>query len=165
MRRPDIVVFINGLPISVLELKNPLDEEADIWKAFEQIQTYQEEIPDLFSTNVVNIVSDGYNARIGSVTAGKERYSYWRTLTDEEDRPNFETELEVMVKGFFRKDFILDYLRYFVSFFFFARFKVELLMWFLHERASNLSFDFSFNGSLMMSSRTDDSIRPQCSMT
>lgn len=115
-RRPDIIVFLNGLPISVLELKNAADEDADIWKAFEQIGTYKEELPDLFAYNLACIISDGFNARIASISAGKERYAYWRTITNEKDRPSFELELEVMVKGFFKRDFILEFLRYFVVF-------------------------------------------------
>lgn len=115
-RRPDIVAFINGLPIAVLELKNLADENADIWKAFEQIETYKEELPDLFSYNVGSIISDGINARIGSITAGKERYAYWRTLKTEKDQPTFEFELETMTRGFFNKELLLDYIRYFIIF-------------------------------------------------
>ena len=100
-RRPDILVFINGLPIAVLELKNPADEHADIWKAFEQIKTYKEELPDLFSYNVASIISDGMNARIGSITAGKERYAYWRTLKSEKDQPKYDFELEIYDQGIF----------------------------------------------------------------
>lgn len=115
-RRPDIIVFINGLPISVLELKNLADEDADIWKAFEQIGTYKEELPELFNYNVATILSDGVNARIGSITAGKERYGYWRTLKTEKDKPNFEFELKTIVKGFFNKELLLDFIRYFIIF-------------------------------------------------
>lgn len=115
-RRPDIVAFINGLPIAVLELKNPADESADIWKAFEQMETYKEELPDLFSYNVASVISDGFNARIGSITAGKERYGYWRALKSEKDQPKFEFELETLTKGFFNKELLLDFLRYFVIF-------------------------------------------------
>ncbi len=115
-RRPDLVAFINGLPIAVLELKNPSDENTDIWKAFLQIETYKEELPDLFSYNLASIISDGVNARIGSITAGKERYAYWRTLKSEKDQPKFEFELETITKGFFNKELLLDYLRYFVIF-------------------------------------------------
>jgi type I site-specific restriction-modification system R (restriction) subunit len=74
-RRPDIIIFLNGLPVAVLELKNPADEEADIWKAFDQLQTYKEQIPDLFNTNEILIISDGVTARMGSLTADKERFS------------------------------------------------------------------------------------------
>ena len=99
-RRPDIVAFINGLPLVVLELKKPADEQADIWKAFEQIKTYKEELPDLFVYNLASIISDGINARMGSITAGKERYAYWKTLKSEKDQPQYEFELEIMIKGF-----------------------------------------------------------------
>ena len=115
-RRPDIIAFINGLPIAVLELKNAADENADIWKAFEQIETYKEELPDLFAYNVASIISDGINARVGSITAGKERYGYWRTLKSEKDIPKFELELETMTKGFFNRELLLDFIRYFVIF-------------------------------------------------
>ncbi len=115
-RRPDIIAFINGLPVAVLELKNLADENADIWKAFEQVETYKEELPDLFAYNIAAIISDGINARIGSITAGKERYGYWRTLKTEKDQPAFEFELETMTKGFFNKPLLLDYIRYFIVF-------------------------------------------------
>lgn len=116
IRRPDIVVFINGLPISVIELKNPADENADIWDAYNQLQTYKEEISDLFVFNEAIIISDGLTARIGSLTASKERFMPWKTLLNENDKPDFEYQLETMVKGFFDKDLILDYIRYFVLF-------------------------------------------------
>jgi type I restriction enzyme R subunit len=78
-RRPDLVVFINGLPISVIELKNPADTNADIYKAYNQLQTYKDEIEDLFIYNGALVISDGINARVGSLTATDERYMYWRT--------------------------------------------------------------------------------------
>ena len=101
LRRPDIVCFINGLPIVVLELKNPTDEHADIWDAFNQIQTYKEEISDLFVFNEANVISDGFTARLGSLTANKERFMPWRAIKDENDKPLLEWELETMVRGFF----------------------------------------------------------------
>ena len=73
-RRPDIVVFINGLPIAVIELKNPGDENAGIWEAYNQLQTYKDEITDLFVFNEALVISDGINARIGSLTANQERF-------------------------------------------------------------------------------------------
>lgn len=115
-RRPDIVVFINGLPISVIELKNPADEHADIWNAFNQLQTYKDEISDLFVFNEALIVSDGWTARVGSLTANKERFLPWKTVATEDDRPLFEFQLETMVRGFFKQDLLLDYIRYFVLF-------------------------------------------------
>lgn len=115
-RRPDLVVFINGLPISVIELKNPADTNADIYKAYNQLQTYKDEIEDLFVYNEALVISDGINARVGSLTATDERYMYWRTIKDESDRPLLEYELDTLIKGFFDKEHILDYLQNFVLF-------------------------------------------------
>ncbi|MEF8721074.1 type I restriction endonuclease subunit R [Candidatus Accumulibacter phosphatis] len=116
LRRPDLVCFINGLPIAVIELKNAAAEQADIWSAFNQLQTYKEEIADLFVFNEALVISDGLHARVGSLTASRERYLPWRTLKNENDRPLLEFELEKVVRGFFFPDLLLDYLRYFVLF-------------------------------------------------
>jgi type I restriction enzyme R subunit len=115
-RRPDIVVFINGLPLAVIELTNPADENANIWSAFQQLQTYKAEISDLFIFNEALIISDGVNARIGSLTADQEWFMRWRTLANQNDRPLLEFELETLVKGFFNRELLLDYLHYFILF-------------------------------------------------
>ena len=115
-RRPDIVCFINGLPIAVLELKSPNDENADIWSAFNQLQTYKNEISDLFVFNEALVASDGYNARIGSLTANRERFSPWRAIKHEDDKPLLECQLETVVRGFFDRELLLDYIRFFVLF-------------------------------------------------
>ncbi|CAK2852251.1 Type I restriction enzyme HindI endonuclease subunit [Vibrio crassostreae] len=115
-RRPDVVVFINGLPISVIELKNPADEHADIWNAYNQLQTYKDEISDLFVFNEALVVSDGWTARVGSLTANKERFLPWKTILDEDDKPLHDFQLETMVRGFFKQELLLDYIRYFVLF-------------------------------------------------
>ena len=115
-RRPDVVVFINGLPISVIELKNPADENADIFKAYNQLQTYKDEIEDLFVYNEALVISDGINARVGSLTATDERYMYWRTIKDENDKPQLEYELDTLIKGFFDKEHLIDYIQNFVLF-------------------------------------------------
>lgn len=115
-RRPDVIVFINGLPLAVLELKNPADNNADIWSAYQQLQTYKDEISDLFMFNEALVVSDGLNARVGSLTANKERFMPWRTIANEKDRPLFEYALETLVKGFFKPDLFLDYIRHFILF-------------------------------------------------
>ena len=115
-RRPDVIVFINGLPIAVLELKNPADDHADIWQAYHQLQTYKEEIPDLFIYNQAMVISDGLNACVGSLTASKERFMPWRTVSHEDDKPLNEYFLETLVKGFFRPDLLLDYIKHFVLF-------------------------------------------------
>lgn len=115
-RRPDVIVFVNGLPISVLELKNPADSNADIWSAYQQLRTYKEELPDLFTFNEALVISDGVHARVGSLTANKERFMAWRTVAHEKDRPPFEYALETLVKGFFQPELLLDYIRHFVLF-------------------------------------------------
>lgn len=115
-RRPDLVVFINGLPIAVLELKNPADENADVWSAFNQFQTYKDEISDLFIYNTALVISDGITARIGSLTADQERFMPWRTIRDESDKPLLEYELATVVRGFFDRELFLDYMRHFVLF-------------------------------------------------
>src|SRR5690606_19031036 len=79
-RRPDVVLFVNGLPLVVVELKNPGDEDADIWAAWNQLQAYQEDIPELFHSNVLQVISDGVQARMGSLTADRERFMAWRTI-------------------------------------------------------------------------------------
>ena len=116
-RRPDIVLFVNGLPLVLVELKNPADENADIWKAFEQIQTYKEQIPEVFRYNEVLVVSDGSEARLGSLSADAERFMQWRTIDgvtlDPLGRFN---ELETLVRGLLAPAMLLDYLRYFVLF-------------------------------------------------
>ncbi len=116
LRRPDIICFINGLPLAVLELKSPTAESVDVWDAFNQIQTYKDEIPDLFAYNQAVVVSDGYNARVGSLTANQERFMPWRTIKHEDDKPLLDWQLETMVRGFFDRELFLDYLRYFVIF-------------------------------------------------
>ena len=82
-RRPDVVLFVNGLPLGVIELKNPADEDATIWSAWQQLQTYKAELPTLFSMNEALVVSDGTSARIGTLTAGSEWFKPWRTITGE----------------------------------------------------------------------------------
>lgn len=115
-RRPDIICFINGIPFAVLELKSPTDENADIWDAFNQLQTYKEEISDLFVYNEALVVGDGVTARVGSLTANQERFLPWRTIKNEDDKPALEWELETVVRGFFDRELFLDYIRFFVLF-------------------------------------------------
>lgn len=116
LRRLDLVAFINGLPIAVIELKNLADEQVDIWEAYNQLQTYKAEIADLFVFNEALVISDGINARIGSLTASTEWFMPWRTIRNEADQPLLEFELEKMVRGFFAPDLLLDYLRHFILF-------------------------------------------------
>lgn len=115
-RRPDVVVFINGLPISVIELKNPVEENATIDDAYNQLQTYKEEIEGLFQTNGLLITSDGLQARIGSLTANSERFMAWRTVDGKDIAPKGVPELETLINGVFDKSRLLSLLRRFIVF-------------------------------------------------
>lgn len=114
--RPDVVVFVNGLPLAVIELKNAADENADIDKAFNQLQTYKRNIPSLFTTNEVLLISDGREARLGSLTADRDRFMPWRTIEGTDLAPKGMPELEVMIRGVFEPSRFLDLIRYFVVF-------------------------------------------------
>ena len=115
-RRPDVILFVNGLPLAVIELKNPADEDATVWSAFNQLQTYQSQIPALFSANAALVVSDGVQARLGSIGAGKEWFKPWRTIGGRDDAPARLAELQVVLEGVFEKRRFLDLLRYFIVF-------------------------------------------------
>lgn len=116
-RRPDIVLFLNGLPVVLLELKNPADENANIWKAYDQIQTYKEQIPDVFQYNELLVVSDGSEALMGSLSSNAERFMAWRTIDGVTLDPLGQfNELETLVRGALAPAYLLDYLRYFVLF-------------------------------------------------
>ncbi|KAB0575670.1 type I restriction endonuclease subunit R [Ideonella dechloratans] len=116
-RRPDVVLFLNGLPVVVLELKNPGDENADLWAAFNQLQAYKEDVPDLFIANELLVISDGIEARVGSLTADRERFMAWRTIDGVTVDPlGGMRELETLVHGLFQRELLLDYLRHFILF-------------------------------------------------
>lgn len=116
-RRPDVILFVNGLPLVLLELKNPADENADIWKAYDQIQTYKDQIPDVFQYNEILVISDGSQARMGSLSANAERYMQWRTVDGGVLDPLGQfNELETLVRGVLAPPYLLDYLRFFVLF-------------------------------------------------
>jgi type I restriction enzyme R subunit len=117
IRRPDIILFVNGLPLVLLELKNPADVNADLVKAFDQIQTYKEQIPEVFKYNEILVISDGSEARMGSLSADIERFARWRTIDGVTVDPLGEfNELETLVRGVLQPAMLLDYLRYFVLF-------------------------------------------------
>jgi type I restriction enzyme R subunit len=115
-RRPDIVLFVNGLPLGVVELKNPGDETATMDGAYRQLQTYKREIPTLFHCNALLAVSDGVVAKVGSLTADEERFMPWRTLDGETIAPKGSPELEVLLKGLFERDRLLTLMRDFTVF-------------------------------------------------
>ena len=115
-RRPDVVLFLNGLPLGIIELKNPTDEDATIWTAWRQLQTYKAELPTLFSMNEALVVSDGTEARIGTLTSGREWFKPWRTVTGEALADPHMTELQVMLEGVFSHDRFLALVRDFIVF-------------------------------------------------
>ena len=116
-RRPDVILFVNGLPLVLLELKNPADEKADIWKAYDQIQTYKEQIPDVFQYNELLVISDGSEARLGSLSSNAERFMQWRTIDGLTLDPLGQfNELETLIRGVLAPVQLLDYLRFFVLF-------------------------------------------------
>ena len=115
-RRPDMVLFVNGLPLAVIELKNPADENATVHTAWRQLQTYRAELPSLFAFNALLAVSDGIQARLGTLTAGWEWFKPWRTIGGEQLAPAFHTELQVVIEGAFEKTRFLALLRDFIVF-------------------------------------------------
>jgi type I restriction enzyme R subunit len=115
-RRPDMVIFVNGLPLGVIELKNPADEKATLRHAFKQLQTYKSDIPGLFVYNELLVISDGLEARGGTLTSGWDRFMPWRTIDGKEVAPRGTVELEVLLKGVFEKRRFLDLVLNFVVF-------------------------------------------------
>ncbi len=115
-RRPDVVVFVNGLPLGVIELKNPGAENATLTGAFNQLQTYKAQIPSLFRSNAVLVSSDGLLARIGSLTADAERFMPWRTTDGAAVAPKGTPELGTLIEGVFEKRRFLSLLRDFTVF-------------------------------------------------
>lgn len=117
-RRPDVVAFINGLPVAVLELKNAASESATVDDAYNQLQTYKKQIPSLFRANANLIASDGLLARIGSLSAGRDRFMPWRTVTGEQDdfTPEGPREMETLIRGVFEPAYLLQLIRDFTVF-------------------------------------------------
>ena len=115
-RRPDIILFVNGLPLGLIELKNPADEKATVWTAWQQIQTYRAELSDLFSLNAALIASDGVDARMGTLTAGREWFKPWRTLDGETLADPHLPQLQVMIEGICERERFLTLVRDFVVF-------------------------------------------------
>ena len=115
-RRPDVVLFLNGLPLAMIELKNAADEDATIWTAFQQLQTYKAEIPSIFATNGLLVVSDGVEARVGTLTAGREWFKPWRTISGDRLAGPHLAELQVLIQGVFEQRRFLDLVRDFIVF-------------------------------------------------
>jgi type I restriction enzyme R subunit len=115
-KRPDILLFINGIPMVLFELKNPADENATILKAYDQICTYKATIPSLFTYNEICVVSDGYEAKAGSLTAPFSRFSTWKTKDGLNEASRFEDQLTTLIHGLCNKKTLLDYIRSFITF-------------------------------------------------
>ena len=115
-RRLDIVLFVNGLPLGVIELKNPTDQDATIWTAWQQLQTYKAELPSLFSMNEMLMVSDGTQARLGTLTAGREWFKPWRTISGEALADSHLSQLQVLLEGICAPNRLFSLLRNFIVF-------------------------------------------------
>lgn len=115
-RRPDLIVMVNGIPLVVIELKSAINEETTINKAYNQLQTYKNDISSLFNYNAFLVISDGVNAKAGTVTSDEERFMNWRTIDGITISPLYEPQLEVLIKGMFNKSRLLDIIRNFILF-------------------------------------------------
>ncbi len=115
-RRPDIVLFVNGLPLAVIELKNAADEKAGLQQAYKQLQTYKAEIPSLLAYNAALVISDGVYARLGTLTAGREWFLPWRTIEGDAVVDKGVPQLSVLIPGVFDKGRFLHLVRYFIVF-------------------------------------------------
>lgn len=115
-KRPDVILFVNGIPLIVIELKNPSDENATIKSAYNQLQTYKAIIPSLFSYNGFMIISDGLEAKAGSLSAGMTRFMAWKSTDGKEEASNLVSQLETLINGMLNKETLLDLIRHFVVF-------------------------------------------------
>lgn len=115
-RRPDIILFVNGIPLVVIELKNPADENATIWSAFNQLENYKIQIPSLFRFNEIMVISDGLEARAGTITSNKERFTPWKALDENGAAPMAMAQIEVLLRGMLKKETLLDLVRHFIVF-------------------------------------------------
>jgi len=115
-KRPDLVLFVNGLPLVVIELKNPADENATIKSAYKQIDTYKHTIPSLFTTNAILVVSDGLEAKAGSLSAGFSRFMSWKSADGLSEASHLVSQLETLINGMLNKATLLDLIRHFVVF-------------------------------------------------
>jgi len=116
-RRPDVVLFVNGIPIVIIELKNPRDLNATLWKAYNQVQsTYKDQIPSMFVHNQIIVISDGTDAKVGTTTTPWSRFAVWKTIDGENIAPESEPKLKVIIKGMFEKKKLLDIIRNFIVF-------------------------------------------------
>ncbi len=115
-RRPDLIIFINGIPLVLVELKSASDENVGIESAYNQIQTYKKDIPMLFNYNAFCILSDGINAKAGTITSNEERFMNWRSIDGENIEPLSKPQYEVLFNGMLEKERLLDIIHNFILF-------------------------------------------------
>lgn len=115
-KRPDVILFVNGLPLVVLELKNATNENVGTSDAYNQLQTYKSSISNLFKFNEMMIISDGFNAKAGTISSNEERFMVWRTIDGKNETNTSNTQLEVMIKGMLKPEVLLDLIRHFILF-------------------------------------------------
>lgn len=115
-KRPDVILFVNGIPLVVLELKNAAHENATVKSAFKQLQTYKEIIPSLFTYNGFMIVSDGLEAKAGTLSSGISRFMAWKSADGKEEASNLVSQLETLINGMLNKETLLDLIRHFTVF-------------------------------------------------
>ena len=115
-KRPDVVLFVNGLPLVIIELKNPADENATVRSAYKQIQTYKQTIPSLFTYNEILVISDGLGARAGSLSAGFDRFMAWKSSDGKIEASHLLSQLETLIEGMLSKETLLDFIRHFIVF-------------------------------------------------
>ena len=115
-KRPDILLFINGIPMVDIELKNAVGELTSIKKAYQQIQTYKATIPSLFTYNALCIISDGFECKVGTISAGESRYMTWKTSDGKTEASRFTPELDTLVKGMLKPATLIDIIRNFIVF-------------------------------------------------
>ncbi len=115
-KRPDVILFVNGIPLVVIELKNPADENATVKSAFKQLQTYKQIIPSLFTYNGFMVISDGLEAKAGTLSAGLTRFMAWKSADGKEEASNLVSQLETLINGMLNKETLLDLIRHFVVF-------------------------------------------------
>ncbi len=115
-KRPDLVLFVNGLPLVVIELKNPADEQATVFSAFRQFETYKWAIPSLFTTNAIVVISDGLSAKAGSLSATYSRFMAWKSIDGKTEASKLMSELEVLIRGMLNRETLLDLVRHFIVF-------------------------------------------------
>jgi len=115
-KRPDVILFVNGIPLVVIELKNPADENATVKSAFKQLQTYKQAIPALFTYNGFMVISDGLEAKAGSLSADWSRFMAWKSADGKEEASNLVSQLETLINGMLNKETLLDLIRHFIVF-------------------------------------------------